>query len=149
MAAQDDPQQHAPRHARREIEDLEEQWRQATLTSDVASMDRLLSDDYVGTSWTGQVNTKATQLDRIKNHTLQIRRMDLTDVKVKLVGPVAIVTCRADMEGTNDGKPISGSFRYTRVYQHVPAVGWKITSFEATKILNPGRAAKPPGPRPS
>ena len=126
----------APKQVRQQITDLEEQWRNATLTADIPTMDRLLSDDFVGISWTGQVNTKAEQLDRIRKRTLVITRLELSDVKVKLLGPVAIVTCRSTVEGANDGAPTTGTYRYTRVYQRLPGGVWKITNFEATRVPN-------------
>ena len=133
---------HGQRHARQQIEALEEQWKNATLTGDAAVMDRLLSDDFVGISWTGQVNNKAMQLDRTRNKTVVLTRFDFSDVKIKILGPVAIVTCRAEIGGTNDGSDITGNFRYTRVYQHLPSGGWKITNFEATRIPSGAHARK-------
>ena len=126
--------QHQKHDYKREVEKLEEQWRVAQLAGDVATMDKLLSDDFVGISMTGQVNTKAQQLSRIRSHAFVITRIDLGEMKVKLVGQVAIVTVRAFIEGTSDGAPMNGDFRYTRIYQHLPAGGWKITNFEATRI---------------
>jgi ketosteroid isomerase-like protein len=55
-------------------------------------------------------------------------------MQVKLVGSIAIVTSRAEVEGINDGTPVKGTFRYTRVYQRLPSGVWKITSFEATHV---------------
>src|ERR1700730_19390331 len=50
---------HEKKHdAKRQVEALEEQWRQAQLAGDVAVMDKLLSDGYLGISMTGQGNTK-------------------------------------------------------------------------------------------
>ncbi len=136
---------------KREVELLEEQWRAAQLAGDVNAMDKLLSDDYVGISMTGQVNTKAQQLSRIRSHSFVLTRIELGEMKIKLVGEVAIVTVRASVEGTNEGVPINGVFRYTRIYQHLPDGGWKITNFEATRIpsrhlvgqVNPDPERKP------
>jgi ketosteroid isomerase-like protein len=129
---------HGPHHpqkmAKQQIEELEQQWRTATLNSDIAAMDSLLSEDYVGISWTGQVNTKAMQLDRVRTKTFSIVKLDLLDSRVKVVGNVAIVTSLAQLEGSNDNVPFRGMFRYTRVYQRVPSGAWKITNFEATRI---------------
>jgi ketosteroid isomerase-like protein len=56
-------------------------------------------------------------------------------VKIKLISEhAAIVTSLAQVEGTNEGRPLHGAFRYTRVYQRVPNAGWKITNFEATHV---------------
>jgi ketosteroid isomerase-like protein len=120
--------------AKRQVEALEEQWRTAQLAGDIAVMDKLLSDDYIGISMTGQVNTKVQQLDRARNHKLVLTRLDLGERQVKLVGSIAIVTSMAEIEGTNDGVPVKGTFRYTRVYQRLPSGEWKITSFEATRV---------------
>jgi ketosteroid isomerase-like protein len=137
------PQQIHGRHVRDQIENLEQQWRSATVTGDAVTIDKLLSEDYVGISWTGQVNTKAMQLDRIRNRTTIVHSMELNDVKVKIAQSVAIVTCRATVDSVNDGKDTSGEFRYTRVYLRQPSGLWKITNFEATRIGPPGRPGGP------
>lgn len=129
---------HGQKDAKREIEDLEQQWRMAQLSGDTVTMDRLLSDDYVGIGMNGVVNTKSQQLDRIRRRALALTRIDLSEVKVKLVGSVAIVTSLAQIEGTNDGNSMSGVYRYTRVYQKLPSGAWKITNFEATRLSQPG-----------
>ncbi|HEY6412382.1 MAG TPA: nuclear transport factor 2 family protein [Edaphobacter sp.] len=123
--------------AKRQVELLEEEWRVAQLAGDVATMDRMLSDDYIGISISGQVSTKAQQLDRVRNHKVVIHRVELSDMKVKLIGSIAIVTSRAEVEGINESGPVRGTFRYTRVYQRLPSGAWKITSFEATRIPSP------------
>jgi ketosteroid isomerase-like protein len=150
---------HEKKHqARQQVEALEEQWRQAQLGGDVATMDKLLSDDYIGISISGQVNTKAQQLDRMRAHKIALTRLDLVERQVKLIGSIAIVTSRAEVEGTNDGVPVNGTFRYTRVYQRLPSGVWKITSFEATRVPGPrnhdreqtpkATASVPPSPNP-
>jgi ketosteroid isomerase-like protein len=136
---------HEKKHdAKRQVEALEEQWRQAQLSGDVATMDSLLSDDYIGISMTGQVNTKMQQLDRMRTHKFALSKLDLGEMQVKLVGAIAIVTSRAEVEGTNEGIPVKGTYRYTRVYQRLPSGNWKITSFEATRVPGPrGEAVNP------
>ena len=122
------------RDARHVIEDLEEQWRTAQLADDIPAMDRLLSDDFVGISMTGQANDKTQQLDRFRNRKLVLSRIDLKDRQVKLVGSIAIVTCLAEVEGMNEGETIKGKFRYTRIYQRLASGAWKTTNFEATRV---------------
>lgn len=130
---------------KRQIEVLEQQWRTAILTTDVTLMDKLLSDDYVGISMSGEISTKTMQLDRLRTSDPTITMLDLTDVKVKLLGRVAIVTSLADVAGTNDGVPIAGRFRYTRVYQRLSSGVWKITNFEATRLSeHHGHERSPP-----
>lgn len=125
------------RTMRDQIEALETQWKKAVLGNDTDTMDHLLSEDYLGITANGQVVTKPQQLDRMRNRNFSIRSLEITDVKIKLISQhAAIVTSLAQVDGTNEGRPLTGSFRYTRVYQRVPNDGWKITSFEATRVPN-------------
>jgi ketosteroid isomerase-like protein len=117
-----------------QVEKLEEVWRTSQLNGDVDAMDKLLADDYVGITMTGQVVTKMQQLDRMRNRSLVLTKIELADVKVKLIGTTAIVTSLADVDGTNDGEPMHGTYRYTRVYSRLPSGTWKITNFEATRV---------------
>jgi ketosteroid isomerase-like protein len=119
---------------KRQVEQLEELWRIAELNADTGQMDKLLSDDYVGISMNGQIVTKTQQLARMRSRQLVITKIDLNDVKVKLIGSAAIVTSQAQVEGTNDGTPMHGTYRYTRVYTRLPSGAWKITNFEATRV---------------
>src|SRR5258708_36633674 len=90
---------------------------------------------------TGQVNTKAQQLDRMRMHKVALTKLDLGERQVKLIGSIAILTSRAEGEGTSEGSPTGGTYRYRRVYQPLPTWGWKITSFEATRQPWPTDAA--------
>ena len=92
---------------------------------------------------TGQVNTKEQQLDRMRLHKIALTKLDLGERQVKLIGSIAIVTSRAEVEGTNEGAPVKGTFRYTRVYQRLPSGVWKITSFEATRVPGPRDSTDP------
>jgi len=147
-------EKHEKKHdVKKAVEALEEQWRKAQLAGDVATMDRMLSEDFIGISMSGQVNTKAQQLERVRTRKLVITKVQLSDMKVKLVGSVAIVTSQADVEGTNEGASVKGKYRYTRVYQRLPSGDWKITSFEATRIQPPKsereKTSRVPAPAPT
>jgi len=144
-------QKHEKKHdEKKEVEALEEKWRTAQLAGDVATMDKMLADDFIGISMSGQVNTKSQQLERVRTRRVLISKIELSDMKVKLVGSVAIVTSVADVEGTSEGASVKGRYRYTRVYQRLPTGEWKITSFEATRILPPHseRNTPPSEPQP-
>lgn len=132
-------QHHPKRQAHQQIEALEHQWQVAMLADDVAAMDKLLSDDYLGITGTGELLTKAQQLDRMRTRNISISQLSTSDVKIKLIGAIAIVTSLAQVEGVSGGAPLKGSYRYTRVYQRLPSGVWKVTSFEATHIPRSGR----------
>jgi ketosteroid isomerase-like protein len=130
-------QHQRPRHKddlKHQVEKLEEAWRTAQLNDDAETMNRLLSDNYIGITMNGQIVTKMQQLDRMRTRTMSLSRIDLDDVKVKLIGQTAVVTSRANVEGTDEGEPFHGIYRYTRVYARVANGSWKITNFEVTRV---------------
>lgn len=141
--ARAEQEKHPHKHdIKKEVEALEQKWRLAQLNGDLATMDGMLADDFIGISMSGQVNTKAQQLERVRSKRLVLTRIDLDDMKIKLVDSVAIVTCQARVEGTSEGSPVKGTYRYTRIYRQLPTGEWKITSFEATRIRPSKSAAK-------
>ncbi len=133
---------HAKHAARDQVIALENQWAKAQTQDDVAAMDKLLSPDFLGITASGEVVTKMQQLDRMRNRTVVIRSLQLSDVRVKLLGQhAASVTSLAEIDGTADGHPLVGRFRYTHVFQKLPNGVWSITNFEATRIPHSGDSA--------
>lgn len=126
-----------PRHENkaihREIEALEQEWRQAVVTNNVSEMDHLLADDYIGISSNGTIETKAQALALRRAGTVRISKLDISDVHVRVYGDTAVVTSQADLVGTNGASDISGQYRYTRVYNRRMGQ-WKIVSFEASRM---------------
>jgi ketosteroid isomerase-like protein len=126
-----------PRHEKgeihKEIEALEQQWRQAIVTNNVTEMGRLLADDYIGITSNGTIETKPEAVDQQRAGTIRITKLDVSDMKIRVYGDTAVVTSRADLAGTNGATDISGEYRYTRVY-NLRLGQWKIVSFEASRM---------------
>ena len=126
-----------PRHenklVRKEIETLEQEWRQAILTNNVSEMNRLLADDYIGITSNGTIENKAQAVAQQRAGTVRITKLDLSDIHVRVYGNTAVVTSVADLVGSNGDSDISGRYRYTRVYTRKSGK-WKIVSFEASRI---------------
>lgn len=135
-----------PRHENKalhkEIETLEEQWRQAILTNNVAEMNNLLSDDYVGISANGTVENKAQALAQRRAGTMTITSLQLSDIHIRIYGDSAVVTSVADLVGNNGDSDISGKYRYTRVYAFRRG-SWKIVSFETSRVHDVDARSKP------
>jgi ketosteroid isomerase-like protein len=127
---------HERKHVEREqIEALEKQWQQAMLDDDIPTLDKLLSEDYLGIEPNGEVVTKAQQLDHMRTRQFAFSKIETSDVKIKLVGQVAIVTSLALVNGVMDGDHLQGSYRYTRIYQRLASGTWRVTNFEATPAV--------------
>ncbi len=128
------PHRHSMKHFyQKQVEALERQWRVAALQGDVPAMDRLLSDDFIGITANGTVQTKAETLDSIRTHDVQFNRLDLSEMKASIHGDTAVVTSKAEVDMISGGQPVKGTFRYTRVYLRKAGV-WKVINFEATRI---------------
>jgi ketosteroid isomerase-like protein len=139
LAAQAKPKKHEARHV---IDQLEETWRNAVLKSDTSAMSALLSDDYIGITASGTLQTKEETLVNMRNRRLHFTTLDISDRKVRFYGTTAVVTSLAQVQGTTADGDVSGSLRYTRVYVRNPQGQWKIVSFEASRIREPGEHRK-------
>ena len=136
-AGQTKPKKHEDRH---QIEQLEDAWRNAMLKSDTTAMSALLADDFIAITASGTLQTKEETLANLRTHRLHINSLIVSDRKLRFYGKTALVTSLANIQGTTADGDISGSFRYTRVYVLDPQGKWKIVSFEASRIREPGES---------
>ena len=128
-------QKHEHRH---EIDQLEDDWRNAVLTSNTKAMDVLLADDYIGITVNGTIEDKQQTLARLRGSARHIASLTISERKVRFYEKTAVVTSLAEVQGTNaEGNDVSGSYRYTRVYVRDEQGKWKIVSFEASRIPEP------------
>jgi ketosteroid isomerase-like protein len=134
-AALQKQQKHGNRH--RQIDQLEETWRSAVLTSDASAISSLLADDYTAITSNGTLQTREDWLASLRSGQTHITTLNISDRKVRFYGDTAVVTSRAEVQGTNSEGPIEGSYRYTRVYVRNGQGKWKIVSFEASRIRKP------------
>ena len=129
----------AERHeTRHEIDHLEEDWRDALVSKNVAAMDALLSDDYMAITARGMLQSKDETLAGMRTGNLKIKSIEFSDRKVRFYGTTALVTSRAEVTGTTTEGDITGSYRYTHVYVRDDKGLWRIVSFEASRIHESG-----------
>lgn len=127
------PLLHREDRLHREIENLESQWRTALVQNDVATINRLLADDYLGINPNGTLETKADALALRRSGREKISSIEPENIKVRVYGDTAVVTSRVAVEGHDGERDISGRYHYTRVYSHRSGE-WKVVSFEASRI---------------
>ena len=124
--------------SRHEIDQLEETWRDAVLKGNIAALEPLLADDYMAISPNGTLQSKEQTLAYLRAGAIHFAAIEFSDRKVRFYGTTALVTSRAEVSGANPEVVIDGSFRYTRVYVRDVRGNWKIVSFEASRIREPG-----------
>ncbi len=131
----------AERHeSRQEILQLEQKWKEAVLLHNVPAMDNLLGDDYIGITPNGTLESKEQTLQNMKSGVVSLTSIEISDRKVRFYGKTAVVTSKAEVTGATEGSEANGNYRYTRVYVRDPRGGWKIVSFEASRIREPGES---------
>lgn len=123
---------------KREIDQLEDAWRNAILKPNIAALDALLADDYMAITASGTLQSKEQTLANLRSGAAHFASIEFSDRKVRFYGTTALVMSRAEVSGTTPEGDISGSYRYTRVYVRNERGEWKIVSFEASRIRDPG-----------
>jgi ketosteroid isomerase-like protein len=123
--------QSAPSDAAAQILSLETEHNTAIAHGDVATLDKMTSDDYTFITPRGFLVTKAQVLKALANGEFKYEYRQIYDVKIRVYGDAAVVTGRSLYTGQNQGREQSGAFRYTRVYVRQNgrwlAVAWQAT----------------------
>jgi ketosteroid isomerase-like protein len=130
---------HAEKHeSRREIDQLEDAWRNAILKGNTTAMIALLADDFMAITPNGTLQTKDQTLASLRTGRTHFISLDISDRKVRFYGTTALVTSLAEVRGSSADGDFSGRYRYTRVYVRDARGAWKIVSFEASRIRDNG-----------
>jgi ketosteroid isomerase-like protein len=129
------PHKHEHRH---QIDLLEDQWRDALMKGNTAQLEKLMADDYLAITASGTLQTREEALTSLHSGQTHITTLNISDRKVRFYGTTALVTSLAEVQGTTADGELSGSYRYTHVYVRDAQGAWKIVSFEASRIREPG-----------
>jgi ketosteroid isomerase-like protein len=128
-------QKHESRH---DIDQLEDEWRDAMLAANTKVMDSLLAPDYMGITASGTLQSRDETLQSLSSGRLHFTLLDVSDRKVRFYGITAVVTSLANIQATTPDGKVIGSYRYTHVYVRDAQGDWKIVSFEASRVREPG-----------
>ena len=120
---------------------MEREWSAAFLRHDTAAIDRILSDDFVGTDGRGVVSNKAQELEEATApapgsppRTSTIVDEKLTDMKVRVYGNTAVLNALNTATLLFNGKESMVRYRRTTVW--VKRQGrWQCVSFHGSRVL--------------
>src|SRR5436305_10877598 len=113
-----------------QILDLGRSWADAERHADVAALDALLADDFVGVGPRGFVLNRQQWLDRYRSGDLKNDAFSWQDVGVRDYGEAAVAVGIQDQRTSFQGHDASGRFRATRIVVR-PAGGWLIAGWQA------------------
>jgi ketosteroid isomerase-like protein len=98
-----------------EIRQIEYDWGVAFERRDMATLDRLMADEYVVTDPLGTVRSKAESLAAIQSNAVLFESTKSDDVRVCVSGDTAVVTGRSSFRGRYKGWSMRGQYQYTDV----------------------------------
>jgi len=118
-----------------EIVALEAELRAAQLSADVATLDRLISEDLLFTGPDGQLGTKAQDLEAHGSGLVRFRAHEPEELRVRRVGSdVALSALRARLAVEVGGTLFEGTYRYTRVWVRERDGRWRVAGGHVAEV---------------
>ena len=107
-----------PVNPEQELIKLENDWSQASIKRDGASLQRFYGDEYLFTDADGVTSTKAKEIANLTSGMFRLTAYRFEDVKVHVYGDVAVVTGRNTIKGVWEDikRDVSGPYRFTDVF---------------------------------
>jgi ketosteroid isomerase-like protein len=96
--------------------DLENQWVEALMKSDAATLDSIFIDTYVDTDEQSHRDDKQGVLSVLKSGDLKIASIKLSDMRVYVYGDAAIVTGSSSQVGNFRGQPLAARIIFTDTF---------------------------------
>ncbi|MBO0722541.1 MAG: DUF1080 domain-containing protein [Blastocatellia bacterium] len=133
IALESKSQENAPSQTAQAILNLEKEWEEALVKSDVAALDRLYADSMIYTHSNGHVDSKASYIGNIKAGVSKYESMKRDEITVNVYGDAATVTCHWQVNTVSHGNKQALDARYLHVY--VKQKGqWRMVAHESTRI---------------
>jgi ketosteroid isomerase-like protein len=112
------------------IRSLEDQRWNAIVETDIATLERLISDDLVYTHSSGRMDNKTEYLELVNQLDYQAFRP--TEVKVHFFRETAIVTGRTEIDLLVSGEVTTLKIRYTVIWNHGADDVWRFVCWHAS-----------------
>ena len=114
-----------------EIRALEAADNAAIFHGDVATVEKMTSDDHTFITPRGMLLTRAQMLKGIANGAFGNEYREVDDLNIRVYRDAAVVTGRTRLTRQEGGKDYSDTYRFTRVYVRQQG-GWHAVAWQAT-----------------
>lgn len=114
-----------------QIEKLERTLAKAVTKQDTSTIDTALADDYTITGPSGHLVSKDDYVSAVKDGTLKVTSLELSDLNVRVYGDSAVLTGRMAVNGEMDGQDIGGDYAFTNTFAKVDGK-WKEVASQVT-----------------
>jgi ketosteroid isomerase-like protein len=98
------------------IRELDNERIQAQIHADVAALEQIYADDFIGVGPSGTVRTKPQVISDFTSGDLRFQSITTDDVRVRVYGNAAVETGRSTMNGQDKGNSVPRDTRFTRVW---------------------------------
>jgi ketosteroid isomerase-like protein len=119
-----------------EVARLVDAWATAELQADIAFLEKVLADDFVGVGPLGFLLSKREWLARHETGELQYSVHAFDEAKARVYDEAAIVIGRLTQEATYRGNPINAQLRTTLVFIHQDGQ-WRLAGLHFCNIGQP------------
>jgi ketosteroid isomerase-like protein len=113
---------------------LDTQYQAAVKHNDVATMDKLLADDFILVIGSGKTFTKANLLEEARSKRFLYEYQDDSEQKVHVWGDTAVITAKLLAKGTESGKPFEYTLWFSDTYVR-SSKGWRYVFGQASLPL--------------
>lgn len=124
-----------------EVTQLADTWATAELQGNIALLEKILADDFVGIGPLGFLLTKQQWLARHQGGDMKYTAHTLDEVRVRAYNEVAIVIGRLTQEATYRGNPMNVQMRTTLVFVHQHE-HWQLAGLHLCNIGQPPPSAR-------
>jgi ketosteroid isomerase-like protein len=120
--------------AKSAVTKLLEQYRKALVEKDIATIDRIWSDDLTFINYRGQFLTKAQRMENVRTGATLFKSIQISDQLVRAFGDAVVTTGVSTIEGQYSGEEGSGAYRVTTVWSRHTGQ-WQMVAIQMTKIM--------------
>jgi hypothetical protein len=127
----------AVKSARQALLELDRVARDAAVRGNVATLRRIWAKEYTSINPDGILRNREELLSLFTSGAVKYDAVEVSDLDVRVVGNMGILTGRSSPRQQFMGKIMGGPVRFTRVYVRYPR-GWKLVASQST--YDAGRA---------
>ena len=128
----------SPASDQTDVARLDTAYQAAVKANDVATMDRLLADNFILVEGDGAVSTRTDLLEEAKSRRITYSHQETLAQTVRVYGDTAVVTAKLWGKGTDAGKPFDWTLWYSDTYVRY-AGGWRYVFGQASLPVPPSK----------